>query len=189
MGGAGAFPSWARLGSAPQERGPARRFGNPIVPRPRGLVFPSSGAARPRNAVRPSGGGRPGGLRRGPLRPPGPGLARRSLPAKIHGVAMSRRPEPATAITTAQRAATHEALYPRLAALSADLSAMAHKRWSGSRPSKPGMRPSTRRSIALPGACRAASSCRCGGCGRRPSPSTMRPSASTARRCATSSPS
>lgn len=41
---------------------------------------------------------------------------------------MSRRPEPATAITTAQRAATHEALYPRLAALSAELSAMAHKR-------------------------------------------------------------
>lgn len=38
------------------------------------------------------------------------------------------RPEPTTAITTAQRAATHEALYPRLAALSAELSALARKR-------------------------------------------------------------
>ena len=69
MGGAGAFPPWARLGSAPQKRRPARRFGKPIVPRPFGLTLKLIRGRAASGCCPPKGRQRRGKQRPGPTPP------------------------------------------------------------------------------------------------------------------------
>ena len=69
MGGVGAFPPWARLGSAPQKRRPARRFGKPIVPRPFGLTLKLIRGRAASGCCPPKGRQRRGKQRPGPTPP------------------------------------------------------------------------------------------------------------------------